>query len=652
MKPLGKIVIALFILVFGVTAIFAGGTAESGETTTTTVKSEGGYGESPMLKELVSSGKLPPVDERLPVDPFVVGPDILVPEEYLDFEVGKHGGEFRIAHISWVNEALFMLEPLLRPNNPIGSKGARPALLSDFSISDDNKDFILTIREGIRWSDGQPLTTEDIRFLFEDVFENPDSKVSWPSNLRTLGRPDGAPPEWSIVDNYTFTLSYDEPYGYLVAGLSSWIWGYRVILQPSGYLKQFHADYTPLSQIESQFKENMKEWGDLFATKVLSVWSFIVDPVSLGVPVLSAFYPKENTQEYILYERNPYFWMVDTAGNQLPYFDSVRSTKMNDMEAVKLRVLSGNVDFALYPALRDIALYIDNKERGDYTILECFTINNAPALTINHDYEYDSPDSAWQSIISDDMKRYNFGTALALAIDHEDVNKTLYFGKNGLPTNTPAEYNPDKAKQLLDEMGMDKIDDEGFRLAPNGERFDFAITQTIWGGDPDLVPTAELLRGYFEQIGVRTTIKTVQTELWDQLAGANKLMACVIWADEPMWPGGISRDYQPQAKGRWAEQSWNYWQSKGASGRTPPAYLQEFWELDMARNELAPGSPEGEAAYERLMQWNSRNYARIFPTQKLAAIRIFSNRLGNVPHKNLPLPWDRIDYTFTHLYIK
>jgi len=197
---------------------------------------------------------------------------------------------------------------------------------------------------------------------------------------------------------------------------------------------------------------------------------------------------------------------------------------------------------------------------------------------------------------------------------------------------------------------MEKIDSEGYRFTPDGQKFELAITQTIFGGDPDLIPTAELLKGYFEAVGIRTSVKVIQEQLWHQLADANKIMACIHWADEPMWPGGISRDYQPSAKGKWATQSWIYWNSNGESGREPPQYLQEFFELDMARNEFTPGSPEGEAAYKRLMEWFSHNMVYIFPTQKLAAIRVVSNRLGNIPKQNLA--WDRIDYTFTHLYVK
>jgi len=308
------------------------------------------------------------------------------------------------------------------------------------------------------------------------------------------------------------------------------------------------------------------------------------------------------------------------------------------------------VDMFLYPALRELPLYIEYQDTADYTILNCFTINNAPFLALNQDYEYDDPNSAWQKIIGDDQKRYTFGTALALAIDHEDVNDTLYFGRNGLPTLTPAEYDPTRARQLLDETGLDKIDSEGYRLATDGQRFELKITQTIFGGDPDLVPTAELLESYFEAVGIRTSIKVIQENLWNQLASANEIMAVIMWADEPMWPGGISRDYQPNAKGRWAEQSWTYFNSGGKSGRKPPQYLQEFFKLDMARNEFAPGSPEGEAAYKRLMEWFSNNLVYIFPTQKLAAIRILSNRLGNIPKQNLP--WDRIDQSFIQLYIK
>ncbi len=417
-------------------------------------------------------------------------------------------------------------------------------MVSAFVVSPDNKKFTFTIRKGIKWSDGQPLTTEDIRFLFQDVYSNPDSKVPWPAGLRTLGRPDGDPPKWEVTDLYTFSLTYSKPYGYLAAGMSSWIWGYTSVFQPSAYLKQFHAKYTSMDKIKPLLKENMKDWGDLFATKVISQWGMIVDRDCLGVPVLTPFVPSEFTQNHIVWTRNPYFWMVDTAGNQLPYFDSVESVLMNDMEAVKMRVILPGTWTSLLSALSEMSLYLQNQKQGNFTILNCGTINNATQLALNQDFEYDKPDSTWQTIRGLDP-RHNFGTALALAIDHNEVNKSLYFGKQGLPTTTPGEYDPTKAKQLLDSIGMNKMDSEGFRLGPDGKRFELAMTITTYGGDPTIVPTAELLKRYFEKVGIRTSAKTIENNLWNQLAASNQIMASVCWSDGPMWPGGISGTTRP-----------------------------------------------------------------------------------------------------------
>lgn len=635
------------------------------------VAADGKYSESPMLKEQVANGELPPVDQRLPERPFVVGPDVLFPKEYLDFQVGKYGGTMRLAHIDWLNEGIFCMEPVMRPNNPDDTAGARPGIVSDLKISPDNKKFTFTIRKGIRWSDGQPLTTEDIRFLFQDVYSNPQSKVPWPQTLLTQGKPGEKPPTWQIVDKYTFTMAYDKPYGILGGMLGSWSFGHRSIFQPSAYLKQFHAKYAPLEQLKPMFKSNMTEWGDLFSTKVLSSWDMVIDPRCIGVPVLTAFRPKEFNQDHLLFERNPYFWMVDTAGNQLPYMDYVDAATLNDMEAVKMRVLSGNVDFALYPALREMSLYLENKDKGNFTILSCYTINNAPALTLNQDYGRGDPNSVWQKMLADTKTRQGFGEALGLAMNHEEMNKTLYFGRNGLPWTTPKEYDPEKAKQILDSIGMDKVDGEGFRLAPDGQRFELAITQTSFGGDPDLVVTADALKGYFEAVGIRTSVKTIQENLWNQLANQNKVMAVIVWSDEPMWPGGVSRDYEPNLKGVWAPLTYTYFTGLTTQGTTasifsnfeestgtklegfkPFPYMKQYWDIDMARNEFVPSSPEGKAAFARLMKWFGDNYIKIFPTEKSAAIRIVSNRLGNVPKGDKVLPWDRIDYSFEEIFIK
>ena len=135
----------------------------------------GKYKESPMLTDLVKAGKLPPIDQRVPEQPFVVDKGTLITEKDLpDWQPGKFGGTLNFAHAvaNW-NPDIFIGDNdnlLCAPG--IGLEGLKPCLLSDFKVSPDNKEFTFTLRKGLKWSDGTPVTTEDVRFTWEDIYGN------------------------------------------------------------------------------------------------------------------------------------------------------------------------------------------------------------------------------------------------------------------------------------------------------------------------------------------------------------------------------------------------------------------------------------------------------------------------------------------------
>ena len=125
-----------------------------------------------MLTARVSSGELPPVEDRLPDQPVVFDASWNdVPTEDLDFQVGTYGGTLRAVrtHPNWDADVWAMLKETLVASpgwmdaNP---KDLRGNVILDYEISADG-----TTCE-LKWSDGVPVTTEDVRFTFEDVHMN------------------------------------------------------------------------------------------------------------------------------------------------------------------------------------------------------------------------------------------------------------------------------------------------------------------------------------------------------------------------------------------------------------------------------------------------------------------------------------------------
>ena len=128
------------------------------------------FKESPMLAERVAIGDIPSIKNRIPKEPFVVGPGVLNSEKYLDWKPGKHGGTIRVPIIASAVRsheiALAMGMSILRSPDQ-SSKDPLPAIVSEYGISEDYTEFTFKIREGLKWSDGMPVTTEDVRMTFE-----------------------------------------------------------------------------------------------------------------------------------------------------------------------------------------------------------------------------------------------------------------------------------------------------------------------------------------------------------------------------------------------------------------------------------------------------------------------------------------------------
>ena len=604
------------------------------------------YNEVPFFASQVASRQLPPIEKRLPAEPFVVGPGVLNSKEWLDWEVGRYGGTIRTPNLNGgVHElALAMGMTILRAPDQ-STKDPLPAIVSSYQISADYRQYTLTIRQGLKWSDGVPLTTEDVRMTWE-LYADERIYPSFPRKVRTLGRGDGIPGKLTIIDDLTFIITFDASYGQFLAELSSWIPDYTLLFRPAHFIKQFHADHTDMADIQPVLDElQIKGWEKLVILKDMPHWELYREH-SIGVPTLTPWIAETVTSSVIRMVRNPYYWKVDIAGNQLPYVDRVESEVSNHLQAIMLKAASGEYDvMTSYAQVREMPLYRLNAERANIKTVLHGSINNPPILFLNHDFDYQTADSVWQRLVTDPR----FGSAIACAIDKEDVNNTLYFGLYTLDGYTKENYDPQTANTLLDQIGMDKLDTNRFRTDPDGNRFELRITTAAIS--PDFLALGELLKAYFEQVGLRTTLDVIGSQLFGQRMNANQLMATIHWSDEPIWGPGISEDYWPSSKGNWAPMSEQYFATNGDSGRHPPDYLQKFFDLHVARKVVPPQSPEGEALFADLVNWFSHHYATIWPVGRMTVPTVYNADLGNVIKAGYP--FDRaLDYGMEQLFFR
>ena len=298
------------------------------------------FHEAPALAAMVKAGTLPPVEQRIPQEPMVLKPLR---------QIGQYGGIWRRGFLgpgdSENGNRLRSADKLLFWDKT-GTEIA-PNVAKGFEISADGRRTILFLRKGMKWSDGSPFTADDFMFWFEDVYQNKELVPSPAPEMSTNGKPG----RMIKVDETTVAFEFDDPnflFPSQIAG-DTQVGGGQSRLQsdgrelglyaPARYLKPFLPKYTPVETLTKQAKAaGYDNWPQYYKNQ--SDWRLNKD-----LPTLSAWKMTQpiNTQTWVM-ERNPYFWEVDTAGNQLPYIDKAQLSLAENPEVINLRAIAGEYD--------------------------------------------------------------------------------------------------------------------------------------------------------------------------------------------------------------------------------------------------------------------------------------------------------------------
>jgi peptide/nickel transport system substrate-binding protein len=478
------------------------------------------FKEAPMLAEQVRAGRLPPVDQRLPQDLFVIKPLR---------SVGKHGGTWRRGFIGPGdsengNRLMSADQPLFFDET--GTKLA-PCLCKGYEISEDGRRTTLFLRRGLRWSDGAPFTADDFLFWFEDIYSNRDL-VPAPAAEMALN---GKPGRMVKVDQHTVTFEFDDPYylfPYQLAG-DTLVGGGQTrhqsdgrayaIYAPRHYLKQFLPKYSSVEALNAQARAaGFNNWVQLFQNR--SDWR-----LNRELPTAAAWRMVQpiTGQQWVL-ERNPFYYGVDTEGNQLPYIDRIQMTLAENPEVVNLRAIAGEYDYQeRFIDLGKLPVILENRERSRYRVHLDLGFNGGdsilfPTLTYTEDREIGSL-----------LANANFRRALSLGIDREQLNEAFWLGLgtpgSGIPDKAMPEcpgeewrtrwstHDPAQANRLLDGIGLTRKDREGYRVRrDNGQRLrlEIAVGQTLSATWPQ---QAEMIVQHWRTIGIAGDVKVMERSL-------------------------------------------------------------------------------------------------------------------------------------------
>ncbi len=184
-----------------------------------------------MLAAMVEAGELPPLEERLPADPLVVDPVE---------ELGEYGGTWHLVdgndQLGWTRQTM-MVEPFLKWKRD--TSGSRPNLLESWEWNDDATELVVNFRQGIKWSDGEPLTVDDYLFWWNDMVLDEDIPVGAPGGT-TVG---GEPMTVEKVDDFTLKYTFAAPNPLFLENHSRGHYHSSAFVVPAHYMKEFHPKY-------------------------------------------------------------------------------------------------------------------------------------------------------------------------------------------------------------------------------------------------------------------------------------------------------------------------------------------------------------------------------------------------------------------------
>ncbi|MBE0454687.1 MAG: ABC transporter substrate-binding protein [Roseovarius sp.] len=615
--------------------------------------------ENPAMAELnariAGNPNLPPVAERLPEEPLVVAPYTAI---------GQHGGTLTgvsRATESGTSDLLSVRHVnLVRYSDDL--KTIVPNVAKAWSWNGDFTQLSFTLRKGHKWSDGAPFTAHDVVFWYDDILTNPAITEQTPGRW-LFG---GEPARVEAVDDVTVSFTFPTPQPNLI---NRWAMDYGQTFLPRHFLGRFmdkYNDGAAALRAEHGFASE-KDAVDFYYGA--SDWKDVPSPLlkdpakaaSIGVAV------KPTLESHILVAEdsngrrlvaNPYFHMVDTGGNQLPYISEIREEYVPERDVVNLKVMNGEISWKQQAIeLNDFPLLKENEAKGNYTV------SLAPTLgeTVYYSFARNHKDPVLRDIFNDPR----FSQAMSMGLDREEIREIVYLGQGTPAQAIPVEaktvdFVPDyaltqflehdvaAANALLDEMGLAR-NSSGKRQRPDGRPLAIRI---LFASQGSPVQLHELSRGMWEDLGLTVDLREVTSDEYRASANANDVDV-FIWKNDGISGPFIAQDatmlvppfgdfFNPGGGFEWAK--WK--ETGGAEGIKPPADIQKLWDLSEQFLSVPLGTPESSKIGEEIVRIHADQMLKIGIVGEIPSPYVHHNSLQNVQ----PLTSKTYDYYWTSPY--
>ncbi len=503
--------------------------------------------EAPDLTKLAEAGDIPPLAERLPNNPLVIN---------TVERAGVYGGTWHT--VTNPNDTGWMLQRVTGHTYLVRWDPDFNELIEDaaeeFSMNDDATEATFKLREGIKWSDGEPFTAADVVFAVNDIQGN--SEITPNQTMQRVAE---------AVGDYEVVIRLNPANGlYLQQQAGP---GRTLTACPKHYLEQFHKDYN--DDVEDLVKqEGAQDWVELIENKGVTEAGRLSNP---DLPVLSPWVLTQAagaSGTKVVFSRNPYFWKVDQDGRQLPYIDQVEFNIVGDPEVMVTAASNGEVDMSnrTFNIPRNKPVLAEHRESGDYDFIDMPpTFMNTTVVAFNQTIK----DSKRREL----YRNKDFRIAVSHAINRQEIIDVV-FQRQGEPWQAAPRadskfYDEEFAKQYTEhDVALAKE-----HLAKAGvEAGEVTATLMVSNFKPEWVDVAPLLVGHLAEIGITLKIDAVDNTLFNERITANDYDLAIWQGDgggndlfqDPRWyfPFNVTNS---QFGPLWAE----WYVTGGAQGEEP-----------------------------------------------------------------------------------
>ena len=558
---------------------------------------------APMLDAAVSSGALPAVDDRLPSEPLV--------QDVTD-AIGTYGGTLRRGFLGpsdHNNYTRVVYDALVR-HAPDGGKVV-PHVAKGWTSNDDFSQWTINLRAGMKWSDGAPLTADDIMFWYESILGNAELIPSTPLWMQNS---DGSVAKVEKMSSTAVRWSFDQPNTAFLLALAGQDGADKsiqnLVFAPGHYLKQFHPDFTSEADLDAKVSAaGFDVWTQLFSVEALP-------HLSGNRPSTAAWVPANGStvaDDTFVIERNPYYFAVDAKGNQLPYIDNVKFKFFADKETLNLAAVGGQIDMqGRHLAMSNFPVLMENSDKGGYRVITYPTFGGSDAVIVfNQTYTNDEA-------IGDILRNKDFRIALSHSIDRDAIKELAFLGIGEARQGVPAPFHPfypgDEyafkytqmdttiSNDLLDGIGLTERDGDGYRLLPNGDRLDIEIS--VVPAFASWADIGQLVVEDWAEVGVRAHIELRERTPHFAMRASNDLQVEIWNEDTTGFPFSGQPNFDPRSQPSLtlAPLVGQYMRSGGSEGMAPTPELQRIMDI-IDEAKLSGRDRQVELAQELFKIW-------------------------------------------------